>query len=56
MLLQINLLQKIDKNSKLDVADINAIVMVTIDNQKEEAPTDATKSIKELAKEKMILK
>ena len=36
--------KKIDKNSKLDVADINAIVMVTIDNQKEEeAPTDATK-------------
>jgi hypothetical protein len=26
--------------------------MVTIDNQKEEAPTDATKSIKELAKRK----
>jgi len=29
--------------------------MVTIDNQKEEAPTDATKSIKELAKEKNTL-
>ena len=26
--------------------------MVTIDNQKDEAPTDATKSIKELAKRK----
>jgi len=26
--------------------------MVTVDNQKEEAPTDATKSIKELAKRK----
>ena len=31
--------------------------MVNIDNQKEEeTPIDATKSIKELAKEKMILK
>jgi len=45
------------KDSKIDVADINAIVMVTIDNQKEEeAPADATKSIKELAKEKNDIK
>lgn len=50
-------LVKAIKDSKLDVADINAIVMVTIDNQKEEeAPADATKSIKELAKEKNDIK
>ena len=50
-------LVKAIKDSKLDVADINAIVMVTIDNQKEEeAPADATKSIKEFAKEKNDIK
>ena len=52
-----NILVKSIEDYKLDVADINAIVMVTIDNQKEEeAPADATKSIKELAKEKNDIK
>lgn len=52
-----DILVKAIKDSKIDVADVNAIVMVTIDNQKEEEiPADATKSIKELAKEKNDIK
>lgn len=50
-------LEKAIKDSKLDVADINAIVIVTIDNQKEEqVPEEASKSINELAKEKENIK
>ena len=46
-------LEKAIKDSKIDVTDINAIVIVTIDNQKEEqVPEEASKSINELAKEK----
>lgn len=52
-----DILVKAIKDSKIDVADVNAIVMVTIDNQKEEEiPADATKSIMELAKEKNDIK
>ena len=50
-------LVKAIKDSKIDVTDINAIVMVTIDNQKEEqVPEEASKSINELAKEKENIK
>ena len=50
-------LEKAIKDSKIDVTDINAIVMVTIDNQKEEqVPEEASKSINELAKEKENIK
>lgn len=50
-------LVKAIKDSKIDVADINAIVLVTIDNQKEEqVPEEAAKSINELAKEKENIK
>ena len=50
-------LEKAIKDSRLDVADINAIVIVTIDNQKEEqVPEEASKSINELAKEKENIK
>lgn len=50
-------LEKAIKDSKLNVADINAIVIVTIDNQKEEqVPEEASKSINELAKEKENIK
>lgn len=52
-----DILVKAIKDSKIDVADVNAIVMVIIDNQKEEEiPADATKSIMELAKEKNDIK
>ena len=52
-----DILVKAIKDSKIDVADVNDIVMVNIDNQKEEEiPADATKSIKELAKEKNDIK
>lgn len=50
-------LEKAIKDSKIDVTDINAIVIVTIDNQKEEqVPEEASKSINELAKEKENIK
>ena len=50
-------LEKAIKDSKIDVTDINAIVMVTIDNKKEEqVPEEASKSINELAKEKENIK
>lgn len=50
-------LVKAIKDSKIDVTDINAIVIVTIDNQKEEqVPEEASKSINELAKEKENIK
>ena len=50
-------LEKAIKDSKIDVTDINAIVMVTINNQKEEqVPEEASKSINELAKEKENIK
>lgn len=50
-------LAKAIKDSKIDVTDINAIVIVTIDNQKEEqVPEEASKSINELAKEKENIK
>ena len=52
-----NTLEKAIKDSKIDVTDINAIVIVTIDNQKEEqVPEEASKSINELAKEKENIK
>lgn len=48
-----DILVKAIKDSKIDVADINAVVIVTIDSEKEkEVPAEATQSINELAKEK----